>query len=126
MTAGLFDEQRGGTGLAWSCAGRRAWLFAGSERGAERAAIMYTFNRNRKTLRCRPTGLARRRARAHRRSAAEPAGRVVAVELAVHQAPYKSSLNVAAPSHVFTIGRVAELLAEEEAVAARNRLRVGA
>lgn len=36
------------------------------------------------------------------------------MELAVRQAPYKSSLNVAAPSHVFTIGRVAELLAEEE------------
>lgn len=36
------------------------------------------------------------------------------MELAVRQAPYKCSLNVAAPSHVFTIGRVAELLAEEE------------
>ena len=28
--------------LARICAGRKSWLFAGSERGADRAAVMYT------------------------------------------------------------------------------------
>jgi transposase len=39
--------------------GRKSWLFAGSDRGGERTAVMYTR---------RPSGLACRRTRAHRGS----------------------------------------------------------
>jgi hypothetical protein len=40
--------------------GRKSWLFAGSDRGGERAAVMYTL--------IQTAGLARRRARPHQRS----------------------------------------------------------
>jgi hypothetical protein len=46
--------------------GRKAWLFAGSTRGAERAAAMATLNRE--AQRRRSTSLARRRADSHRRA----------------------------------------------------------
>ena len=51
--------------------GRKSWLFAGSDRGAERAAVMYTLIVHRQAQRRRPAGLARRRARPHRRHAAK-------------------------------------------------------
>jgi transposase len=50
--------------------GRKSWLFAGSERGAERAALMYTLT-NRKAQWRRPAGLARRCPRPHRRDTAD-------------------------------------------------------
>jgi transposase len=40
----MFDEQRGGTALHGFALGRNPWLFAGSERGADRAAIMSKMN----------------------------------------------------------------------------------
>jgi hypothetical protein len=54
--------ERGLRGLAL---GRKSWLFAGSERGAERAAVM-----------------ARRRPSVHRRHASNPARRPTPLELA--------------------------------------------
>jgi transposase len=36
---------------------RKAWLFAGSDHGAERAAIMLTLIQTAKLNRCRSTGL---------------------------------------------------------------------
>jgi hypothetical protein len=52
--------------------GRKSWLFAGSERGAERTALMYT-RPNRKAQRRRYASLARRRSSPHRRLAADSA-----------------------------------------------------
>ena len=61
--------------------GRKSWLFAGSDRGGERAAAMYTLNRHRQAQRRRPAGLARRCPRPHRRAAAHPGARAPALEL---------------------------------------------
>ena len=47
--------------------GRKAWLFAGSDRGGDRAAVMYTLIGTAKLNDIDPAGLARRRPRAHRR-----------------------------------------------------------
>ena len=47
--------------------GRKAWLFAGSDRGGHRAAFMYTLIVTAENQRRRSSGLARRRARSHRR-----------------------------------------------------------
>ena len=52
--------------------GRKSWLFAGSERGAERAAIMYTLNSDRKAQRHRSAGLAHQHSFQDRRDAADP------------------------------------------------------
>ena len=38
----LPQQQRRRTRITWNCLGRRAWLFAGSDRGGERAAAIYT------------------------------------------------------------------------------------
>jgi IS66 C-terminal element len=38
----LPEQQRRRTRITWNCLGRRAWLFAGSDRGGERAAAIYT------------------------------------------------------------------------------------
>jgi len=38
--------------------GRKAWLFAGSERGGERAAIMYNADSDGEAQRCRSASLA--------------------------------------------------------------------
>ena len=43
--------------------GRKAWLFAGSDRGGERAAFMYGLHHHREAQRRRSAGLARRRSR---------------------------------------------------------------
>jgi hypothetical protein len=48
--------------------GRKSWLFAGSDRGGERAAVMLTLIQTAKLNDCRSPGLARRRAGPHRRS----------------------------------------------------------
>ncbi len=54
------------------CLGRKSWLFAGSDRGGEGAAVMYNPHRHRQAQRRRPPGLAGRRPRPHRRTAADP------------------------------------------------------
>ena len=61
--------------------GRKAWLFAGSDRGGERAAVMYTLIVHRQAQRRRSAGLARRRARPHRRASRPQARRAAALEL---------------------------------------------
>ena len=61
--------------------GRRAWLFAGSDRGGERAAAIYTLIATAKLNDIDPAGLARRRARPHRRSPGLPARRTPALAL---------------------------------------------
>ena len=62
--------------------GRKAWLFAGSDRGGERAAAMYSLIVTAKTQRRRSAGLARRRPRPHRRPPRPAPGRAAALELA--------------------------------------------
>ncbi len=62
--------------------GRKAWLFAGSDRGGERAAIMFTLIPNRQAQRCRPASLARRCARSHQRPQRSQARRASPLELA--------------------------------------------
>ena len=62
--------------------GRKSWLFAGSLRGAERAAAMYTLIQTAKLNENRSAGLAHRRPRPHRRYPAGPHQRVVTLELA--------------------------------------------
>jgi hypothetical protein len=52
--------------------GRTNWLFAGSDRGGERAAPMYA-DCHRKAQQCRSVGLARRRAAPHCQSPRPPA-----------------------------------------------------
>jgi transposase len=47
--------------------GRKSWLFAGSERGADRAAIMATPDHGGKAQQHRSASMAGRRARPHRR-----------------------------------------------------------
>ena len=48
--------------------GRKSWLFAGSDRGGERAAVMYSLIVTAKMNDVDPPGLARRRACPHKRS----------------------------------------------------------
>ena len=66
--------------------GRKSWLFAGSDRGGQRAAAMYSHHRHGQNEQCRPASLAGRRARPHRRASGQPARRTPAVELATPQA----------------------------------------
>ena len=61
--------------------GRRAWLFAGSDHGGERAALMYTLIQTGASQRCRSPGLARRRAGPHQRAQDHRPGRAVAMAL---------------------------------------------
>ena len=61
--------------------GRRAWLFAGSDRGGERAAAMYTLIATAKLNDINSAGLARRRARPHRRPSRLPPPRAFALAL---------------------------------------------
>ena len=75
--------------------GRKSWLFAGSERGAERAAVMYTLDSDRKAQRRRSASLARRRSAPHRRHAANSTRRPAALELARNCAPVKGGLSAA-------------------------------
>ena len=61
--------------------GRSAWLFAGSDRGGERAAAMYTLIATAKLNDIDPAGLARRRPAPHRRSSGLPPRRAPALAL---------------------------------------------
>ena len=61
-------QQRRRARAARHCPRAQVWLFAGSDRGGERAAVMLHADRHRQAQRRRPAGLARRRARPHRRS----------------------------------------------------------
>jgi transposase len=65
--------------------GRKSWLFAGSDRGADRAAAMTTLIMTAKLNDVDPLGLARRCACSHRRYAAAKARRIATVELAIHR-----------------------------------------
>ena len=65
--------------------GRKAWLFAGSDRGGERAAVMLDADPDRQAQRCRSAGLARRRARPHQRSRHPQARSAPALELEAGQ-----------------------------------------
>jgi len=69
-------------GLRGIALGRKSWLFAGSDRGGARVAAMYSLIVTAKMKRHRPAGVARRRARAHRRASSQSARRAAAVELA--------------------------------------------
>ena len=92
--------------------GRKSWLFAGSDRGGERAAVMYSADRHRQAQRRRSASLARRRARSHRRASGAKARRTAALELASAQGAGQSgSLIMAGISYVFTIARVAKISA---------------
>ena len=61
--------------------GRKSWLFAGSDRGGERAALMLTLIQTAKLNGVDPQAWARRRARPHQRSRRPQAGRAPALEL---------------------------------------------
>ena len=64
------------------CLGRKSWLFAGSDRGGARAAVMYVHpDRHGQAQRRRPAGLAGRRPRPHRRHTADPPARTPALAL---------------------------------------------
>ena len=93
--------------------GRRAWLFAGSDRGGERAAIMYSLIVSAKMNAIDPQGLARRCPRPDRGYAANSPGRVAALELD-HGKTTIRGLAVAAISYAYTIRLVAEMLGESE------------
>ena len=68
--------------------GRRAWLFAGSDRGGERAAAMYTLIATAKLNGVDPPASAFRRIASHRRPSGLPAARAAALAL---EAPRNSS-----------------------------------
>jgi hypothetical protein len=76
--------------------GRRAWLFAGSDRGGERAAAMYTLipDRHGETQRRRSAGLACRRAAPSRRSSRLPAARAAALALEASRNPRRCRLTI--------------------------------
>ena len=72
------SESRGPYGtldLRGLALGRKSRLFAGSERGAQRAAVMYTLIETAKLKEVDPQGLARRCSRPHRRHAPDEARR---------------------------------------------------
>ena len=60
--------------------GRKNWLFAGSDTGGERAAIIYTTYRNRQNERPRPRSLSPRHHRPHRRPSHQKDRRTPAME----------------------------------------------
>ena len=74
--------------------GRKSWLFAGSERGADRAALMYTLIQT-EARRRRPADLARRRSRPYRRHAADENRRAAALELGHRTHPSARRLTAA-------------------------------
>lgn len=98
--------------------GRKAWLFAGSDRGAERAAVMAHASHDGASQRHRPESLACRRLRAHRRHAAEPPARVAALELDASCVevlrPGGVAMHVNKAHAVFTVARVVKDLGEDE------------
>ena len=92
--------ERGARGIAL---GRKSWLFCGSDRGGERAAVMYSLIVTAKMNDIDPQAWL-----------ADVLGRI-ALELAWAQRAGKSGrLTMAGISYVFTISRVAEMLGEDE------------
>jgi Transposase IS66 family len=73
--------------------GRRSWLFAGSDRGAARAAAIYTLIATAKLNDINPQALARRRAHPHPRSSRLPPPRASAVALEASPASNRRRLN---------------------------------
>ena len=69
-------------GLRGIALGRKSWLFAGSDRGGHARRRHVQPDRHGQDERHRPAGLARRRARPHRRASGLAARRAAAVELA--------------------------------------------
>src|SRR6202000_2230336 len=94
--------------------GRKAWLFAGSDRGGERAAAMYSLIITAKLNDIDPRAWL---ADVLARVSDHPASRLHEL-LPWHWAQAKAvcsrGLRMAAPSYVFTIARVAKLLGEPE------------
>ena len=83
----LFDIERTINGEAAEraprgiCLARKSWLFAASDRGCERAAVMYTLTGTAKLNDVDPQALARRLPRPHRRDATDLAARVPSLAL---------------------------------------------
>ena len=97
--------------LRGAALGRKSWLFAGSERGGDRAAFMYSLIVTAKMNDIDPAGLARRRPRAHAELARlAPAG-TAAMELAAALGAAEGSL-MARVTHVYSIGQVATMIGE--------------
>jgi Transposase IS66 family len=96
--------------------GRKSWLFAGSDRGGQRAAAMYSLIVTAKLNDIDPQAwLASRRPGPHRRASGAKDRRAAAVELAAAFGTAKSGgLIIAAIAQVFTIGYLANLLGEDE------------
>jgi transposase len=94
--------------------GRKAWMFAGSDRGGERAARHVLPHRYRQAERRRSPRPARRRARQDRRPPGLASARAATLELegSPGHAHRQGRLIMAAPSAVFTIARAAEMLGE--------------
>jgi transposase len=67
--------------------GRKSWLFCGSDRAGEPAAVIYSLIATAKLNRVDPPGLARRRARPHQRSSGPASRRSPAMELAAPPRP---------------------------------------
>ena len=94
--------------------GRKAWLFAGSDRGGERAAAMYSLIISAKLNDVDPRAWL---ADVLARISDHPASRIhelLPLALGPGQASCSRGLTMAAPSYVFTIARVAKLLGEPE------------
>jgi hypothetical protein len=77
--------------------GRRSWLFAGSERGAERAVVMYTLIQTAKLDDVDSSGLPRRRSRQHRRQNADPTRRPAAAALGRQHPSQKAACPLPSP-----------------------------
>src|ERR1700694_5973182 len=80
--SGLPTPARHGQNERAIALGRKSWLFAGSDRGADRAAVMATLIVAGQAQRRLSSGLARRRARPHRRASCSKTRRTAPVELA--------------------------------------------
>jgi hypothetical protein len=94
--------------------GRKAWLFAGSDRGGQRAAVMFTLIHTAKLNDVDPQAWLADVPGPDRRSQDQRPGCAVAVELAPPH-PYRPRrLIMAAPASAVTISRAAELLGEDE------------
>jgi hypothetical protein len=77
--------------------GRKAWLFAGSDRGGERAAATYSLIGTAKLERRRSSCLAGRRAPPHRRPSRLTPARTAPVALATPRQEYRRRLNNPCP-----------------------------
>ena len=102
-------------GLRGIALGRKSWLFAGSDRGGQRAAAMYSLIVTAKMNDIDPQAwLADVLARIAEHPASQ-ARRAAAVELAAgYRGGQPGGLTMAGIPFVFTIARVAEMLGEDE------------